>query len=123
MAKKKQPKKTEPTIPDHAPPLPIEPVAPIVSTTEVEKKLDVADNALTKFGIILKKHWGKLLFILLAYLVYQFCVLVKESMDQDVMINNQTEQTMGTPMEEPTYSDQTEDVSDTYKPDSLTEQQ
>jgi hypothetical protein len=77
---------------------------PIVSTTEVEKKLDVADNALTKFGIILKKHWGKLLFILLAYLVYQFCVLVKESMDQDAMIN-QTEQTMGTPMEEPVYID------------------
>lgn len=36
----------------------------------IGKKLDLADSWLTKFGIILKKHWGKLLFILFCYCVY-----------------------------------------------------
>ncbi len=38
----------------------------------IEKKLEVADSALTKFGLILKKHWGKLLLIIVSYLIYQF---------------------------------------------------
>ena len=36
----------------------------------IGKKLDLADSWLTKFGIILKKHWGKLLFILFCWIVY-----------------------------------------------------
>lgn len=36
----------------------------------IGKKLDLADSWLTKFGTILKKHWGKLLFILFCYCVY-----------------------------------------------------
>lgn len=36
----------------------------------IGKKLDLADSWLTKFGIILKKHWGKLLFLLFCYCVY-----------------------------------------------------
>ncbi len=36
----------------------------------IGKKLDLADSWLTKFGIILKKHWGKLLFILFCYCVW-----------------------------------------------------
>lgn len=36
----------------------------------IGKKLDLADSWLTKFGIILKKHWGKLLFLLFCYIVY-----------------------------------------------------
>ena len=35
-----------------------------------ENKLDKVDSYLTKFGIILKKHWGKLLLILFGYCVY-----------------------------------------------------
>lgn len=35
-----------------------------------EKQLDKVDSYLTKFGIILKKHWGKLLLILVGYCVY-----------------------------------------------------
>ena len=35
-----------------------------------EQKLNKVDSYLTKFGIILKKHWGKLLLILLGYCVY-----------------------------------------------------
>lgn len=35
-----------------------------------EQKLDKVDSYLTKFGIILKKHWGKLLLILFGYCVY-----------------------------------------------------
>ena len=36
----------------------------------IGKKLDLADSWLTNFGIILKKHWGKLLFLLFCYCVY-----------------------------------------------------
>lgn len=36
----------------------------------IGKKLDLADSWLTKFGIILKKHWGKLLFLLFCWIVY-----------------------------------------------------
>ena len=36
----------------------------------IGKKLDLADSWLTKFGIILKKHWGKLLFLLFCWVVY-----------------------------------------------------
>lgn len=37
---------------------------------ETENKLDKVDSYLTKFGIILKKHWGKLLLLLVGYCVY-----------------------------------------------------
>jgi hypothetical protein len=40
------------------------------TTDEIGKKLDLADSWLTKFGNILKKHWGKLLFLLFCYCVY-----------------------------------------------------
>ena len=36
----------------------------------IGNKLDLADSWLTKFGTILKKNWGKLLFILFCYCVY-----------------------------------------------------
>lgn len=35
-----------------------------------EDKLDKVDSYLTKFGIIMKKHWGKLLFLGLCWIVY-----------------------------------------------------
>lgn len=35
-----------------------------------EKKLDKVDSYLTKFGVIMKKHWGKLLFLLFCYCVW-----------------------------------------------------
>ena len=35
-----------------------------------ELKLDKVDSYLTKFGLILKKHWGKLLLLLVSYCVY-----------------------------------------------------
>ena len=37
---------------------------------QIGRKLDLADSWLTKFGTILKKHWGKLLFLLFCYCVY-----------------------------------------------------
>jgi len=37
---------------------------------KIGKKLDLADSWLTKFGIILKKHWGKLLLLLFCWVVY-----------------------------------------------------
>lgn len=37
---------------------------------EIGKKLDLADGWLTKFGNILKKHWGKLLLIVVCYMTY-----------------------------------------------------
>lgn len=36
----------------------------------IEKKLDKADRYLTKFGIILKKHWSKILLLLFCYCVW-----------------------------------------------------
>jgi len=39
-------------------------------TNDISKKLDVADNVLTKLKVILKKHWGILLFILFSYCMY-----------------------------------------------------
>jgi len=43
---------------------------PEIPQDEIGKKLDLADSWLTKFGIILKKHWGKLLLLLFSYCVY-----------------------------------------------------
>lgn len=48
------------------------------ATDEIGKKLDLADSWLTKFGLILKKHWGKLLLIGFGYLVYWFLILPPE---------------------------------------------
>jgi hypothetical protein len=42
-------------------------------TDEIGKKLDLADGWLTKFGNILKKHWGKLLLIVACYGIYFIC--------------------------------------------------
>lgn len=39
-------------------------------TDEISKKLDLADSWLTKLGIILVKHWGKLTLLLIAYFFY-----------------------------------------------------
>lgn len=51
----------------------------------IGKKLDLADSWLTKFGIILKKHWGKLLFILFCYCVYwAFTQPPQEKPTQDI---------------------------------------
>jgi hypothetical protein len=36
----------------------------------IDKKLDKADRYLTKFGIILKKHWSKILLLLFCYFVW-----------------------------------------------------
>lgn len=41
-----------------------------MDTNDVEKKLDVADSVLTKIKVILKKHWGILLFLLFSYCTY-----------------------------------------------------
>lgn len=41
-----------------------------------ENKLDKVDSYLTKFGIILKKHWGKLILILVAYCIYEGVIWV-----------------------------------------------
>lgn len=43
---------------------------PEKTTDDIGKKLDLADTWLTKFGIIVKKHWGKLLLLLVCYCVY-----------------------------------------------------
>ena len=40
------------------------------TTDDIGKKLDLADSWLTKFGTILKKHWGKLLLLLVGYCIY-----------------------------------------------------
>jgi hypothetical protein len=42
--------------------------------------IDKADSFLTKLKNLLKKHWGLLLFLLLGYGIYKFCVLVGEGM-------------------------------------------
>jgi hypothetical protein len=46
------------------------PVEKPAEDDSIGKKLDLADSWLTKFGNIMKKHWGKLLFLLLCYCVY-----------------------------------------------------
>jgi hypothetical protein len=48
-----------------------------------ENKLDKVDSYLTKFGIILKKHWGKLLIILAAYCIYEVTIWVVNLPDPD----------------------------------------
>ena len=48
-----------------------------------EKDLDKADSMLTKGWLILKKHWGKILIILLVYGLYRFGCAVSAEMDRD----------------------------------------
>lgn len=47
------------------------------------KDLDKADSFLTKIGLIWKKHWLKILILLLCYGAYKFCCLVAEEMDKE----------------------------------------
>ncbi len=37
---------------------------------DISKKLELADNWLTKLEVILKKHWGKLILLLVVYFIY-----------------------------------------------------
>jgi hypothetical protein len=53
-----------------------------VDLSSYEKKIDQADSLITKLWGFLKKHWGKLIILLLIYGGYKFCVLVGEEMDK-----------------------------------------
>lgn len=46
-----------------------------------ENKLDKVDSYLTKFGIILNKHWGKLLLIGIAFCIYEMVIWAKSLPD------------------------------------------
>ncbi len=48
-----------------------------------ENKLDKVDSYLTKFGNILKKHWGKLLLIGFGYLVYWYMSQPADQMEDE----------------------------------------
>jgi len=48
-----------------------------------EKQLDKVDSYLTKFGNILKKHWGKLLLLGFGYLVYWYMSQPAEQTEAD----------------------------------------
>lgn len=64
-----------------------------------ENKLDKVDSYLTKFGNILKKHWGKLLLILIGYCVYASVNWVINLPDEPVVEEVQDE----LPVEDDTY--------------------
>jgi hypothetical protein len=46
-------------------------------------KIDQADSLLTKLKSVLRKHWLMLIFLIIVYGCYKFCVLVGEEMDKD----------------------------------------
>lgn len=50
--------------------------------SDYETKIDQADSLITKLWSFLKKHWGKLIVLLLIYGGYKFCVLVGEEINK-----------------------------------------
>lgn len=50
---------------------------------DINKNLNTVDKALTKFGEILKKHWGKLTILAILTVAIWFCLLVKRVVEDD----------------------------------------
>ena len=60
----------------------------MIDLDKTPDQIDKVDTILTKVGKLLSKHWKLLVFLLLSYGAYEFCMLVGREMEKEEELEN-----------------------------------